>query len=382
MKNLCLILLAFVFFNCGESEEEPRTLFRISIEASNGVRLAIGESTVLTALGFDQLGEPFNIESVNWTASNSTVTVDGTGRVTAQSVGVSIITAESQDVLETIEIRVFDDKAPRTEIYVSDAGRPVGNPPFQILKYDENGENPEVFISNQNVNGPQEILFLEDQGVVLISNIGSGRIARHDANTGALIDNFASNINGPTRIKIGPDGLLYVLQWNGTNPVLRYELDGTFVDAFTSIGINQSIGLAWDTDGNLYVSSFNNGSGGFVRKFDIEGNDLGLFVTSNSLQGPTNIWFDFSGDLFVLDWQAGLVKQFDSEGKFIANVITALSLPEGVTALPNGNILIGNGGNGSVKMYSSTFTFIKDLVAPGAGGLLTPNGVTVRTVNQ
>ena len=129
--------------------------------------------------------------------------------------------------------------------------------------------------------------------VVLISNLSSGNINRHNINSGQFIDSFATNIGGPTRIKIGPDGLLYVLQWTGDGLVQRYQLDGTFVDNFTSVGVFQSIGLDWDNEGNLYVSSYNNGANGSVRKFDPEGNDLGLLIDTG-LQGPTDIWFDNS----------------------------------------------------------------------------------------
>ena len=48
------------------------------------------------------------------------------------------------------------------------------------MKYDENGENPEVFITTP-LNRPQDILFLEDRGEALVSNLGDNRITRHDA---------------------------------------------------------------------------------------------------------------------------------------------------------------------------------------------------------
>ena len=57
------------------------------------------------------------------------------------------------------------------EIYVSDAGN-FQNPPWQILKFDENGDNPEVFIT-QNLAWPQDILFLEAQDQVLASRLPS-----------------------------------------------------------------------------------------------------------------------------------------------------------------------------------------------------------------
>jgi hypothetical protein len=274
-----------------------------------------------------------------------------------------------------------DDAAPdgpRVEIYVSDAGN-FDKGPWKIMKYDEDGKNPVVFIKS-NVFWPQDIVFLEDQEVVLVSNLNSGAIARFNATSGAYINNFASVPGGPTRMKIGNDNLLYVLQWQGNGKVLRYKLDGTLDGEFTSVGVNESISMAWDAAGNLYISSFNGGAKGYVRKFDTNGNDMGLFISSG-LQGPTNIWFDGSGNMLVNDWQVGEIKKFDQNGVRVSTVAVGLSQPEGVDFLPNGNFLIGNGGTGAVKQYSSNGSFINDLIPSRSGGLLKPNAVIVRKVN-
>lgn len=261
------------------------------------------------------------------------------------------------------------------EIYVSDAGN-FSNPPWKILKFDENGENPEIFIDTV-LAWPQDIVFLEDQQVVLISNLSSGRITKYNSSTGDYIGNFATGIAGPTRMKIGADSLLYVLQWSGNGKVRRYQLNGTFVDEFTSVGVPQSIGLDWDSNGNLYVSSY---SGDNVRKFGSSGNDLGLFVTSN-LAGPTNIWFNANGDLLVSDYDGTAVKRFDSTGVFVSNFITGLGQAEGVDFFPNGNILIGNGATHSVKMFDSNGVYIEEFIPNGSGGLMTPNAVVIRKSN-
>lgn len=265
---------------------------------------------------------------------------------------------------------------PRTEIWVSDAAN-FDKAPWQIIKYDENGENPKVFTA-KNVSWPQDILFLEDQSIVLVSNGITGNIAKFNINTGEFVGNFASGMGLPNRMKIR-DNLLYVLQWGGNMKVRRFQLNGTMVDDFTEIGVFQAIGFDWDTQGNMYVSSFNEGANGYVRKFDSNGKDLGLFIDS-SLQGPTNIWFDASGNLIVNDWQGGFVKQFDSNGNFVKNLVTGLSQVEGVAFMENGNILIGNGGTAAIKMYDSNFKFLKDLVKSKAGGLIRPNAVTIRKV--
>lgn len=261
------------------------------------------------------------------------------------------------------------------EIYVSDAGN-FSNPPWQILKFDENGENPEVFIED-SLAWPQDILFLEDQDVVLISNLNSGKITKHNSSTGAYIEDFAAGISGPTRMKIGADSLLYVLQWSGNGKVRRYELDGTFVGEFTNAGVAQSIGIDWDSEGNLYVSSY---GGDNVRKFDTSGIDLGIFVNSNLL-GPTNIWFDDNGDLLVIDYNGTAVKRFDSNGSYINDFLSGLGNSEGVDFFPNGNILIGNGATSSVKLFDSSGNYIEEFIPAGSGGLMRPNAVVIRRTN-
>lgn len=261
------------------------------------------------------------------------------------------------------------------EIYVSDAGN-FSNPPWKILKFDANGENPIIFIDTV-LAWPQDILFLEDEQVVLISNLNTGRITKYNSTTGDFIGDFATGIGGPTRMKIGADSLLYVLQWAGNGKVKRYQLDGTFVDDFTSVGVPQSIGIDWDSDGNLYVSSYN---GDNVHKFDSTGNNLGVFVSTN-LAGPTNIWFDDNGDLLVIDYDGSAVKRFDSNGAFINNFLTGLSQAEGVDFFQNGNILIGNGATSSVKMFDSNGNYIEDFIPSGSGGLMRPNAVVIRELN-
>lgn len=212
----------------------------------------------------------------------------------------------------------------------------------------------------------------------MISNLTSGKINRHNSTTGAFIATFAADIAGPTRTKIGPDGLLYVLQWAGNGKVLRYDLDGNLVDEFTDTGIPQSIGLDWDDSGNLYVSSFQNNQ---VTRFDSEGKSQGVFTASGNTEGPTNIWFNAAGNLMVNDWKAGKIVVFDNAGQFVETFATGLSQVEGVSELEDGSLLIGNGGTGAVKLFDAEGNFIEDFVESRSGGLGKPNAVIVRKVN-
>ena len=258
------------------------------------------------------------------------------------------------------------------DIYVSDAGN-FGQPPWQILKFDQNGENPEVFIT-ENLAWPHDIVFLEEANTVLISNFNSGSIDRYNAETGAFIDVFTSDVIAPTRMKIGNDNLLYVIQGSGNGRVRRFQLDGTFVDDFTNVGLSRSLGMDWDSAGNLHVATYD---GQLVRKFNANGVDQGNFITTN-LTGPTNAWFDDNGDMLVSDYDGGAVRRFNSEGAYLGDFIQGLSESEGVDFLPNGNILIGNGGTSSVKMFTPAGVYIEDIVPSQSGNLKQPNAVVVR----
>lgn len=257
-------------------------------------------------------------------------------------------------------------------IYVSDAGN-FSSPPWKILHYALDGSAPTVYIDEQ-LAWPQDILFIDSIGQVLVANLNSGVIARHDAVTGDHLGDFATGIDGPTRMKVGPDGLLYVLQWNGPGHVLRYTLDGDPLGAFTSAGVPRSIGLDWDAMGNLYVSSY---SADLVQRFDNAGNDLGAFITDD-LFGPTNIWFDQDGDLLVSDYDGGAVKRFDPSGLYLGPFITGLGNPEGVAHFADGSFLLGNGTTSSVLHFAADGTNLGVFIAGGSGGLMNPNAIVVR----
>jgi len=260
-------------------------------------------------------------------------------------------------------------------VYVSDTPN-FGQPPWQILKYDENGQNPQVFIT-ENLAWPHDIVFLEASNRVLVSNYNSGTIDRYHAETGLFIDTFTSNVIAPTRMKIGPDNLLYVLQDGGNFRVRRFQLNGTLVDDFTNLGLTRSLGMAWDTQGNFYVSSYDEQ---LVRRFGPNGIDQGNFVSTN-LTGPSNIWFTANGNLMVADYDGGAVRAFSSLGVYLGDFIQGLSQTEGVDFLPNGDILLGNAGTDSVRQFTSAGIPKGDFIPSQSGNLMQPNAVVVRTFN-
>ncbi len=383
MRYFSILLCLFIFCQCKKNDvvSDP-VLDRIAITSSNGNRIDFTNETTtqLTVTGLDQANQQVTIdETIKWEVNNDAMQVDENGLVELLSTGKSIITASVGSISSSIEIYSWDSTLPRTEIFISDAG-PNYKAPWQILRAYDDGEYVEVF-TDQNLSWPQDIVVLEDKKLVLVSNLSRNNITQYDITDGSYEGVFADDLSGPTRMELGPDGYIYVLQWQGDGKVKRYQKDGTALGAFTDVGVPQSIGMAWDASYNLYVSTYSNGDGGaFVRKFNSEGVDQGLFIDSD-LQGATDIWFQ-GDNLMVNDYPIGIVKRFDASGELLGSLITGLQLNEGVAHLLNGNILIGNGGTSSVNEYAPNGSFIKEYIPSGTLNLALPNAVTVREVNR
>lgn len=259
------------------------------------------------------------------------------------------------------------------EVYVTSGNGPSAS---SVKKFDSNGNYVGDFIApgTSPLNWPQDILFIENDAIALVSGLNNNAIFRYNGTTGAFIDTFASTISGPTRMKIGADGYLYALEWSGGGRVMRYDLSGTFIDTFTNIGVTNSIGLDWDAAGNLYVSSYNSNS---IYRFDPSGNFMDIPISSG-LAGPTNIWFDALGDLYVLNWNGNVVKRFDATFAEQPSNFGTISKPEGVIQLPNGDYLLGSGGPSSaVRRYDAQGNFIAPFAT--GNGLANPNAIYIRT---
>ena len=80
-----------------------------------------------------------------------------------------------------------------------------------------------------------------------------------------------------------------------------------------------------------------------------------------------------------MDYDAGVVARFDQTGTYQGNFIEGLSQAEGVAFLPDGTILIGNGGTSSVKSFTPQGAFVQDFIESRAGGLIRPNALLVRS---
>jgi sugar lactone lactonase YvrE len=197
--------------------------------------------------------------------------------------------------------------------------------------------------------------------------------------SGDFIKQFTSgySLDNPTKISFGPDGKLYVSQWGTTkNKIARFNgTSGVFIDEFTP-SLNLALGHTWDNYGNMYVACYGSKD---VRKFDTSGNFLGVFTETGHLQGPTNLWFNEDGSLFVEDWVLGSVVEFDAaDGTFIKNFITGLQNAEGFAFGPDSNLYLCDWSQNQIRRYSPEGNFID--VFASQGNMQAPNSILFRPV--
>ncbi len=248
-----------------------------------------------------------------------------------------------------------------------------------VKKYDaQTGDYIEDIITSTSggLQRTQEVLFGPD-GHLYVSGLLNTKIKKYNSQTGEFIEDFTSgyDLENPTKMTFHTDGFLYVSQWGENQPVVvRFDANtGEFVDVFTKIGVDKenACGHAWDSEGNFYLANF---TSQVVRKFDSNGNDLGIFVGDLFLAGPVNIWFAENGNLLVLDWQAGQVREFSgNDGSFIKVFIDGLGHAEGFTFDEEGNIYVCDWSNNLINKYDPEGNFI-EIFASG-GGLASPNSV-------
>ena len=281
-------------------------------------------------------------------------------------------------ILSSFLLISFMSQAQDYEVYVSSRGENA------VKKYSAYGDYLGYFVApgTGGLNGTEDILFHPD-GSVLVTGFGNTTIKRYDGETGAFLGDFSSGyaLATPSKMSIGPDSLIYVTQWDAVqNNIVRFDLDGNFVDEFTTEGAPNGLGHLWDADGNFYVALFGTGADGVVRKFDADGNDLGDFINSGVLQGPTSIWVNAEGHMFVEDWSVGTVLEYSSSGSYLGVFNSgSMNNPEGIAMTPDGLLLIGDWGQDVVHILDTLGNHL-GIFAAGEG-LSDPNSVKIRMID-
>ena len=186
-----------------------------------------------------------------------------------------------------------------------------------------------------------------------------------------------------------------------------YSGDG---GAATSATLNQTVGVALDGSGNIYITDYGNN---VVRKVTaatgiistVAGNGIGGYsgdgaaATSARLNGPEVLAVDASGNLFINDANNSCIRKVTIatgiittiagtggagyNGDGIAATAAQLNYPQGVGIDASGNIYIADQSNYRIRKVNAATGLISTIAGTGAGGYSGDGGAaTAATLNQ
>ena len=213
-------------------------------------------------------------------------------------------------------------------------------------------------------------------GNIYVSEHDGSRISKFSA-TGARLLTFTTLTSTtpykPGGIRVSADGTIYVADYFG-GKVDRYSADGTPLGQFVATSLTATDFIAFDASGNLYVTGTD-----FVievvRRFSPTGAALGDFVPE--FAGAAGIAFDSTGNLYVSSFINNTVEKFSPSGTDLGTFAsTALSASlMGMAFDASRTLYVANSGEG-INILRSSPTGI-DLVVFASANLVTPRDLVI-----
>jgi len=236
---------------------------------------------------------------------------------------------------------------------------------------------------------PHAVCFDRAHGEVWVADSGNGLVGVYKTN-GTELYSFGSKkyLRDPVRIAVNPKGMVAVVEGNHTN-VRLFSYRGEYKGDVPIKGTGEKPvigGIAYDTDGNLYVGENRSGQifvytpeGRLKQQFGSHGRDDGQF------QSITGITVDAEGTIYVTDAQALAVQLFDSQGNFIrgwgkhemggAN----FSLPSGIAVDSQHRVIVSDELRHQVKVFDAEGKLLTVFggLGDGPGQIAFPTDVAV-----
>jgi tripartite motif-containing protein 71 len=143
-----------------------------------------------------------------------------------------------------------------------------------------------------------------------------------------------------------------------TGSIYIYDSNGAFLREFQPATVRpgwQPLGIAFDRDGNLYVTNLGGGPQN-VLVFDRDGRVIRTMGDGENLSFPNGVAVDRSGNVYVTDSNNGRLLVFDSEGAVTARIGRGaaqgnLGLPRGSVVDAKGRLFVVDSSGQGVSVY-------------------------------
>jgi len=209
------------------------------------------------------------------------------------------------------------------------------------------------------------------RGKLLVADTWNDRIllASRDGTVSGAFGEYGGEpgkLQCPRSVTVDNDGNIYVVDtWN--HRVQKFSPTGQFLLDLGGFGepwgsdeadgkFSYPYGAAVDSEGNIYVSDFNNNR---LQKFDAQGKFVMKWGTEGRQDGqvshPAGLTIDKEDRLYLADLGNGRIQRFTTDGKFDGKIEDdSLSEPYDVAVDANGDVYAVDFGMHQVRKYSAS----------------------------
>jgi len=252
--------------------------------------------------------------------------------------------------------------------------------------------------------GERSLRDIPPGGLLLIPESTNDRVMGFDPITGDLVDdNFipadVTNLATPIEAMLTYDGTGILVSDQIRDAVQLFDLDGNFVRTFAPIGgpdtsiLDNVRGIEYHTNNNLLVSLSSGANADAVAEFDTDGNWLGNFVANGETDPFDVLYWETVDEYLIADIATpDIIKRYDTNGNFIANLTEYVNFPEQLAFAANGNILAACFStpsgvheylpNGTLVAVYTVLTSLRGVYELPNGNILTTNGTGVYEINR
>ena len=162
------------------------------------------------------------------------------------------------------------------------------------------------------------------------------RSVKFDTNGSNFV--FASGLTNPTGLAFDKNGNLYVSDGDFNSNIVKIDPSGN-VSVFAESLSGGDFGIAVDSSGNVYVASLLHSR---IYKYDPSGN--GTLFAISGLGSLYGLAIDAGGDVYAAS-ESGAIEKFDPSGNG-TNFASGLSSLAGIALDSSGNLYAGVSNNG------------------------------------
>jgi sugar lactone lactonase YvrE len=208
-----------------------------------------------------------------------------------------------------------------------------------------------------------------------VQEYASGEISGTSYNGTAVTQ---SNLSAPSGIAFDGNGNMYVSN-SGNSTITEYNSGGTFLRTISTPMLSNQSALAFDQFGDLYAA--NSGDGNVLEFTPAEVLTSTPTIFSSGLGSPQGLAFDSQGNLYVSDYANAKVWEIPSTGGTPSTFINSgdystINHPKGIAFDSQGNLYVANADSSlnDIEEFSSQGV-AEGVFASSSEGLSNPDGL-------